>query len=90
MLADNPYYSMIVLYLLLTTSFNILDVRATSFVVGDGDGWNLFTNFTNWTEGKLFHVGDILGKFCIQMHMWANNTNFHCFNVYILLAALQF
>jgi len=32
---------------------------ATSFVVGDNNGWSFNTN--NWPNGKKFKAGDVLG-----------------------------
>ncbi|EEF36698.1 Mavicyanin, putative [Ricinus communis] len=33
---------------------------ATDFVVGDDQGWKLGVNYTEWANGKVFHVGDTL------------------------------
>ncbi|KAL5749263.1 hypothetical protein ACOSP7_023866 [Xanthoceras sorbifolium] len=34
--------------------------RGATHIVGGSDGWTLFTDSTNWTKGKEFHVGDVL------------------------------
>ncbi|KAK2654829.1 hypothetical protein Ddye_014685 [Dipteronia dyeriana] len=54
------YSNMIILYLVLAASLNILEARGATHVIGGSDGWTLFTGSTNWTKGKEFHVGDIL------------------------------
>jgi len=33
---------------------------AANYTVGDGQGWKLSVNYTNWTSDKTFHVGDNL------------------------------
>jgi hypothetical protein len=35
---------------------------ATTFDVGDGHGWDTGVDFTDWTIGKTFAVGDTLGE----------------------------
>ncbi|OAP01669.1 hypothetical protein AXX17_AT3G18700 [Arabidopsis thaliana] len=41
----------------------MLKSEGTEHIVGDSNGWELFTNYTNWTQGREFHVGDVLGNF---------------------------
>ncbi|KAM7267495.1 hypothetical protein ACFE04_009661 [Oxalis oulophora] len=59
-----PCSNMIIFYLLVFTAFFTLRVlitaRAETYTVGDTDGWTLFTESSNWTKGKQFHVGDVL------------------------------
>ncbi|XP_065852056.1 blue copper protein-like [Euphorbia lathyris] len=33
---------------------------ATEYVVGDGEGWKVGPNYTQWASGKMFYVGDTL------------------------------
>ncbi|RWW17045.1 hypothetical protein GW17_00019042 [Ensete ventricosum] len=35
---------------------------ATNYVVGDDSGWRPDFNYTAWTDGKMFMVGDNLGE----------------------------
>ena len=61
LLRDHPL-CVVISFLILTASLNVVDVRGATYLVGDSDGWTPFTNSTNWTKGKAFHVGDMLGK----------------------------
>ncbi|XP_021667253.2 mavicyanin [Hevea brasiliensis] len=45
---------------LLATYLNVLHAIGATHIVGDTDGWTLFTNSSNWVQGKEFHVGDVL------------------------------
>lgn len=54
---------MIMLCLVLAAFLNMLQVRGATHIVGDRDGWSLFADSNNWTQGKEFHVGDVLGKY---------------------------
>lgn len=38
---------------------------ATVYTVGDTNGWVTNYDYTTWTSGKTFAVGDSLGKFSI-------------------------
>ncbi|KAL9437840.1 hypothetical protein AB3S75_023666 [Citrus x aurantiifolia] len=51
---------MIMLCLVLAAFLNMLQVRGATHIVGDRDGWSLFADSNNWTQGKEFHVGDVL------------------------------
>ncbi|XP_050220394.1 stellacyanin [Mercurialis annua] len=53
-------FSSLVILHLVATSFNVFHARGITFTVGDLDGWSPFTNFSNWLQGKEFHVGDVL------------------------------
>ena len=35
---------------------------ATSYTVGDGKGWVIGVDYSGWTSGKSFAVGDKLGE----------------------------
>lgn len=35
---------------------------ALSYTVGDSAGWGLGVDFSSWSAGKIFNVGDNLGK----------------------------
>jgi hypothetical protein len=35
---------------------------AAEHIVGDDKGWTVNFNYTTWASGKVFHVGDTLGK----------------------------
>ncbi|GFZ03508.1 cupredoxin superfamily protein [Actinidia rufa] len=59
LLRDHPL-CVFISFLILTASLNVVDVRGATYLVGDSDGWTPFTNSTNWTQGKAFHVGDML------------------------------
>ncbi|OIW16079.1 hypothetical protein TanjilG_04614 [Lupinus angustifolius] len=41
-------------------SINLLYAKGEMYTVGDIYGWNDFFDFNNWSDGKEFHVGDIL------------------------------
>uniref|UniRef100_A0ACD5XSV3 Uncharacterized protein n=1 Tax=Avena sativa TaxID=4498 RepID=A0ACD5XSV3_AVESA len=47
------------LVLLLTASCAVA-AAATTFDVGDGHGWDTGVDYTDWTVGKTFAVGDTL------------------------------
>lgn len=34
---------------------------ATDHIVGDDNGWTVDFNYTQWTQDKVFRVGDNLG-----------------------------
>lgn len=53
-----------VVNLLLAITYNILQLVKGSeiYVVGDDDGWNLYTDYSEWARGRQFHVGDVLRK----------------------------
>lgn len=36
---------------------------ATVYTVGDSAGWSMGVDYTSWTSGKTFAVGDTLGSF---------------------------
>jgi len=46
---------------------------ATVYTVGDTNGWVTNYDYTTWTSGKTFVVGDSLGKFLFFKH-----TKFPC------------
>ncbi|XP_010465857.1 PREDICTED: mavicyanin-like [Camelina sativa] len=50
----------IILYAIFSISSLMLISEGTEHIVGDSSGWELFTNYTNWTQGREFHVGDVL------------------------------
>lgn len=58
----NQFSSLIILYAIFSLSSLMLKSEGTEHIVGDSSGWELFTNYTNWTQGREFHVGDVLGK----------------------------
>ncbi|RID80312.1 hypothetical protein BRARA_A02982 [Brassica rapa] len=38
----------------------MLKSEGSNHIVGDSSGWELYTNYTNRTQGREFHVGDVL------------------------------
>lgn len=60
------------LVFLLSSIFSLsslmLTSEGTNHTVGDSSGWELLTNYTNWTQGREFHVGDVLGTFSKFMY----------------------
>ena len=50
------------LIMFLLSSF-MLKSEGSNHIVGDSSGWELYTNYTNRTQGREFHVGDVLGNF---------------------------
>lgn len=51
--------SMVASLLVLLLAFPY--VFATDFTVGDANGWTQGVDYTTWTSGKTFKVGDNLG-----------------------------
>jgi hypothetical protein len=49
--------------LALVTIFLPTLTMAAEHIVGDEQGWTVNFNYTTWASGKVFHVGDTLGKF---------------------------
>lgn len=43
---------------------------ATVYTIGDSSGWTLGSDYSTWTSGKTFAVGDSLGKFHIYGPFW--------------------
>jgi hypothetical protein len=41
----------------------IVPSLATVHTIGDSGGWTLGVDYSTWTSGKTFVVGDSLGKF---------------------------
>ncbi|KAK1287669.1 hypothetical protein QJS10_CPB19g01232 [Acorus calamus] len=35
-------------------------VLVTEYIVGDDQGWTIYFNYSEWTTGKTFRVGDSL------------------------------
>jgi len=40
----------------------VLPTLATLHTVGDSSGWAIGADYSSWTSGKTFAVGDTLGK----------------------------
>ncbi|KAI3898112.1 hypothetical protein MKX03_021711 [Papaver bracteatum] len=55
----NTYLS-ILLHLLLVSAALLLGASAETYTVGEIDGWNSYSNYTDWAQGKTFHLGDDL------------------------------
>jgi hypothetical protein len=53
--------SSVALVTLLVASCAAL-AAATSYTVGDGKGWVVGVDYSGWTSGKSFAVGDKLGE----------------------------
>lgn len=53
---------LIMFYLCLTNPFIFLYAKGETYIVGDSYGWDDVLDFSNWRDGKEFHVGDVLGK----------------------------
>jgi hypothetical protein len=51
----------IILMLLCLSVFHSMMIRADTYIVGDNKGWSF--GVQNWTAGKTFKAGDILGKY---------------------------
>jgi hypothetical protein len=49
---------------------------AVTYKVGDSSGWTILgnINYTDWTTKKVFHVGDIIGKFNLSHSQTARST----------------
>lgn len=48
---------------LAVTAMLMTVANATSYTVGDADGWTAgLVDYTAWVSGKSFKVGDELGK----------------------------
>lgn len=62
------FSSFILLSIIFSSSTLMLKSEGTNHVVGDSSGWGLLTNYTNWTQGREFHVGDVLGTFSKFMY----------------------
>ncbi|KFK39096.1 hypothetical protein AALP_AA3G200500 [Arabis alpina] len=56
----SQFSSLIILYAIFSLSSLMLISEGIEHIVGDSNGWELFTNYTNWTQGREFHVGDVL------------------------------
>lgn len=41
-------------------------ISAVEYVVGDEKGWTINFDYQAWALGKVFYVGDKLGKFMIN------------------------
>ena len=54
--------SLAVLFLILLADAAVPSLGA-SYVVGDVSGWALNVDYSTWTYGKTFNVGDNLGKY---------------------------
>jgi len=39
-----------------------LPTLATVYTVGDSEGWGIGVDYSTWTSGKTFVIGDRLGK----------------------------
>jgi hypothetical protein len=48
--------------LVLLAAAAVSPAYATDHVVGDASGWTSGVDYTTWTKGKTFSVGDNLGK----------------------------
>lgn len=60
---------LMIYFLLLVITYSILQLvqGSETYVVGEDDGWNLYTDYSEWARGIQFHVGDVLGKFPLHM-----------------------
>ena len=61
--------------LLLLLGFEHGDA-ATTFVVGDSNGWNL--GMEGWPNGKVFRAGDILSEFSTLVLIVKNDALILC------------
>ena len=57
------FSSLMILSAIFSLTSLMLKSEGANHTVGDSSGWELLTNYTNWTEGREFHVGDVLGNF---------------------------
>lgn len=57
------FSSLMIFSAICSLSSLMLKSEGTNHTVGDSSGWDLMTNYTNWTQGREFHVGDVLGNF---------------------------
>ncbi|VVA98019.1 unnamed protein product [Arabis nemorensis] len=57
---ESRFSSLIRVYSIFSLSSLMLISEGTEHIVGDSNGWELFTNYTTWTRGREFHVGDVL------------------------------
>ncbi|ESQ48156.1 hypothetical protein EUTSA_v10021757mg [Eutrema salsugineum] len=54
------FSSLMMLYAIVSLPSLMLKSEGLEHIVGDSSGWELLTNYTNWTQGREFHVGDVL------------------------------
>ncbi|CAN6892571.1 unnamed protein product [Brassica oleracea] len=54
------FSSLMILSAIFSLTSLMLKSEGANHTVGDSSGWELLTNYTNWTEGREFHVGDVL------------------------------
>lgn len=47
---------------------------ATVYTVGDSSGWTMGVDYTTWTTGKTFVVGDSLGEFSLTTSLYIART----------------
>ena len=57
------FSSLMILSAIFSLTSLMLKSEGANHTVGDSSGWELLTNYTNWTQGREFHVGDVLGNF---------------------------
>lgn len=55
----------LVLYMVMPIS------SATDYTVGDTSGWSLGVDYSTWTSGKTFVVGDSLGQYNVTLAILA-------------------
>lgn len=53
---------MVYLFLMASMNYLVYYAKGDVYNVGDIYGWDDFFDFTNWSDGKEFHAGDVLGK----------------------------
>ncbi|CAH2053453.1 unnamed protein product [Thlaspi arvense] len=51
---------LIILSIIFSLCSLMLKSEGANHIVGDSSGWELLANFTSWTQGREFHVGDVL------------------------------
>ncbi|KAF3585408.1 hypothetical protein F2Q69_00031326 [Brassica cretica] len=54
------FSSLMILSAIFSLTSLMLKSEGANHTVGDSSGWELLTNYTNWTQGREFHVGDVL------------------------------
>ncbi|KAG5398430.1 hypothetical protein IGI04_020245 [Brassica rapa subsp. trilocularis] len=56
----NLFTKLMILSAIFSLTSLMLKSEGANHTVGDSSGWELLTNYTNWTQGREFHVGDVL------------------------------
>lgn len=61
---------------LLAAGYAVALASATTFTVGDEQGWTMGADYISWIKGKTFAVGDKLGEYvaALLIHAWLSRN----------------